>query len=85
MGNNTPTEKTEKELLLEYLDQILNTESSKLTGKIMKRFEILENRDMLKKEVKELIYEAFREMKDIFYAYGNGLETFKFEFKTREK
>ena len=73
---------SEKELLFQYLDEVLSTESSKLVGKVMKRYEIMTNLDMLKKETRELIYESFRELKDIFYAYEHGLKTWKIEFKT---
>lgn len=65
---------SQKELLFIYLDEVLSFESSKLVGKIMKRFEILNNPELLKKEIKELIYEEFRELRDIFFAYSKGLE-----------
>lgn len=89
---------TEKELLLKYLDEVIGLESSKLVGKSLKRFEILlpqeETYDdgkikvilpLVKKEIKELIYEAFREMKDIFYAYGKGLEMSQIRFITSKE
>ena len=72
MGNDKVL--SEKEQLLGYLDQVISAEFPKLVGKIMKRFEILDDKDHLKKEIKELIYEGSREMQDIFYAYSKGLE-----------
>jgi len=78
-------EPTEKEKLLTYLEQVLSFESSKLVGKLLKRFEIISNLDTLKKEAKELIYESFRDLKDIFEAYGKGLEASFFTFKHKEK
>lgn len=68
---------TEKEILLSFLDELLSLESSKLVGKTMKRFELFENRDVLRRDIKELIYESFRELKDIFNAYGRGIDTIK--------
>jgi len=81
-SNKVPTE---KEKLLSYLEQVLSFESSKLVGKLLKRFEIIANVDTLKKEAKELIYESFRDLKDIFEAYGKGLEVSFFTFKNKEK
>jgi tRNA G37 N-methylase Trm5 len=76
---------TQKEQLLTYLDQVIQLESSKLVGKLLKRFEIIGDIDILKKEAKELIYESFRDMRDIFEAYGKGLELTTFVFKSKEK
>jgi hypothetical protein len=44
---------------------ILDNEAKKLVGKVCKRFEVLENKDEIKKESKELIYEAFRDIQDM--------------------
>ena len=44
---------------------ILDQESKKLTGKTMKRFEISENKDAIKIQIKELQYEFFRDLYDI--------------------
>jgi hypothetical protein len=82
---------------LEYLDELLPIESSKLVGKTLKRLEILfpekENYDekkvnaiipILKRELKELIYEEFRNMEDIFLAYKKGLEVTHIKFISKE-
>lgn len=71
---------TEKEQLLSYLDTVLTKESAKLVGKMLKRIEILEDREYLKKEIKELVYEQMREIRDIFIAYSQGLEVSYFSF-----
>jgi len=76
---------TEKQQLLNYLDQVFAAEFPKLVGKIMKRFEILEDKEHLKKEIKELIYESSREMQDVFYAYSKGLEVSYFKFTNRKE
>jgi len=76
---------TEKQQLLTYLDQVFSAEFPKLVGKVMKRFEILEDKEYLKKEIKELIYESSREMQDIFYAYSKGLEVSYFKFTSKKE
>jgi hypothetical protein len=73
--------KTEKENLLSYLDEVLSFESAKLVGRSLKRIEILSDAENLKKEIRELIYESFRDIKDIFIAYGRGLEKSYFVIK----
>lgn len=75
------TSKSEKQLLLTYLDEVFQSESAKLVGKVMKRMELIQDRDILKKDVREVIYEQFREIRDIFYAYSSGIEMTKFIFK----
>ncbi len=83
------------EQLISYLDQIITLESAKLVGKTLKRVEIVfpksingdedPNVSFLKKEIRELIYESFRDMRDIFFAYGKGLEVSIFNLKTKSK
>lgn len=78
-------DKEVKDETLEYLESIISVESSKLVGKIMKRFEIIDNKDVLKKEIKELVYENSRELLDIVEAYSKGIESTYFIFKNKEK
>jgi len=91
-------EKSEKEQLLSYLEEILSFESSKLVGKCLKRWEIffpkdsnhldnntLQIHDILKRDLKELIYEFSRDLKDIFYAYSKGLEKSYFIIKKEKE
>jgi protein associated with RNAse G/E len=54
------------ELDLDLLKIIMNQESKKLVGTCMKRFEISDNKEEIKKQVKELIYESFRNLSDFF-------------------
>ena len=49
----------------EQLNQIISKESTKLVGTIMKRYEIIPDKDTLKAEIKELIYESLRNIRDI--------------------
>jgi hypothetical protein len=69
-----------KKKLLDYLDEIINFSSSRLVGKIMKRFDILDDRELLRRELKELVYEEYRSMKEIFKSYGDGIEMSFFHF-----
>ncbi len=67
----------------EYLLEVIEHESKSLVGKVCKRFEIIENKNTLKAEVKELIYEEFRHLRDLLLAGGRGLEQKVFKFKER--
>lgn len=48
---------------------ILDQEAKKLVGKICKRFEVSDDKEAIKRECKELIYEAYR---DTFDMLNNG-------------
>lgn len=50
---------------LELFKIILDQEAKKLTGKTMKRFELTNDKEEIKKQVKELQYEFFRDLYDI--------------------
>jgi hypothetical protein len=50
------------------LKSVLASEAQKIVGKSMKRFEISDNKDDIKKQVKELIYEWTRDLQDILKA-----------------
>lgn len=63
------------------LDFIIESTSKKLVGKAMKRFEIHDNVVVLKKEIRELLYEGLRDLKDLLIASGYGLDPTAFEFK----
>ena len=67
-----------------YLEKAFPFEASKLVGKVCKRFEIIEHHDTLKKEIKELIYESFRDIINLVDAYEKGVEKSYFNFKTKE-
>jgi hypothetical protein len=76
-----------------YLEELIGLQSSKLAGKSMKRFELftdnktnsIPNPDLLKKELKELVYETFRDFRDILIAHNYGLGINVMQFKTKEK
>ena len=62
------------EISQEYLEQALNTTASSLVGQVMKRFEILSDKEDIKSETKELIYEKFRELKSVLRAFSSGVK-----------
>jgi len=51
---------------LDLLNIIIDNEAKKLVGVCMKRFELSDNKEEIKKQCKELIYENFRNLKDFF-------------------
>lgn len=60
---------------------ILDQEAKKLVGKVCKRFEVLENKDEIKKDSKELIYEFSRDLYDLLV---NGTVLFTFNNEKKE-
>lgn len=63
-----------------YVEQAIDVCSRTLVGKVMKRFELFTDKQVLKKEIKELIYENYRSFKELIEAYNFGIE-----FKDRDK
>lgn len=69
----------------DYLKQVIDYVSSSLVGKMMKRFEVLEDKNAIKSSVKELTYEEFRNFMKILLAYKEGREFEAFQFKTHSQ
>ena len=68
----------------EYLKELLDYVGSATVGKIMKRHEILgKNGDAVKLATKELIYEGFRELRDLIIAHNKGRDITIFKFKNK--
>jgi hypothetical protein len=65
---------------VDFLDSLLAFQSKVLTGKILKRIEVLD-KDSLRKELRELLPEWCRELKYNLQSYSQGVESFEFEFK----
>jgi hypothetical protein len=76
---------TKKELRLteEYLAEVVDYIGRSLCGKILKKFEIVEDRRVLKSLVKESIYEELRTFRDILLAFDKGQEITVFKFKSK--
>ena len=54
----------------ETLNAIIDQEARKAVGIIMKRYEFIEDKEVLKKEIKEILYESFRNVRDIIRVTG---------------
>ena len=54
---------------LDLLKILLDQHAKRLVGRVMKRFEISEDKEEIKKQVKEIIYE---EMRDLVLFFTNG-------------
>ena len=65
----------------DYLKELIDYTGKALVGKILKRFEIIENRDIIKSDTKELVYEEFRMLRDLIIAHNRGLNITQFNFK----
>jgi hypothetical protein len=57
------------------LKNIINAEAAKTVGIIMKRYEIIEDKEILKKEIKEILYEAYRNLRDLLIACSKAKES----------
>ena len=68
---------------IEYLKEVIDYSGRSLVGKLLKRFEILEDRNALKSEARELIYEEMRKLGEILNAYEKVRVFTAFEFKTK--
>jgi len=61
----------------ETLNYIVDQEARKTVGIILKRYEFIEDKEVLKKEIKEILYEAFRNLRDMIRV--NGKESIRLE------
>lgn len=68
----------------EYLEELISHVGRSLCGKVMKRFEIIEDKNTLKNMIKETIYEEMRHFKDLLYSANAGFEMTQFIFKPKE-
>ena len=56
------------------LEDLLKYHSNKLVGKTLKRIEISDSKEVMKAQIKELIYEESRGLTDIILALNYGLK-----------
>jgi hypothetical protein len=54
----------------ETLNYIIDQEARKTVGIVLKRYELIEDKEVLKKEIKEILYEAFRNLRDMIRVSG---------------
>lgn len=69
--NNLPEKLT---IPTKALDELLNFHSSKTVGKVLKRLEISDNKEVIKTQIKEILYESHRDLRDLLIALNYGLE-----------
>ena len=69
----------------DYLAELIKYTSKSLVGKLLKRFEILHDNNMIKADSKELIYEEFRQLRDLIKAHNTGLNISIFNFKKKQE
>ncbi len=67
------------------LEEVLTFQAKALVGKVCKRFEILDSKEDIKREAKELIYESHRELQKLIEAYSKGLHITQFKFDNQRK
>lgn len=65
----------------DYLDELIKFHSAALVGKLMKRFELFDDKNIIKASVKELVYEAYRDFREILKAHSAGLDITQFHFQ----
>jgi hypothetical protein len=73
--------KKELKINIDHLEELIRMSSTTTVGEVMKRFESIEDKTILKIQVKELLYEQFRNFKTLLIAYGLGKESIKLEFR----
>ena len=61
---------TRLKLTEEKLNEIIDQEARKTVGIILNRYERIEDKKILKAEIKELMYEAFRNLRDMIRVTG---------------
>jgi len=66
---------------LDLLKILLDQHAKRLVGKVMKRFELSENKEEIKKQTKEIIYEEMRDLNEFF---TNGKMLIEFNRKEGE-
>ncbi len=67
-----------------YLQELIEQVSKRVVGKVLKRHDIFEVEKRVKDLTKELIYEGFREFRDLVIAHNEGLNISVFNFKTKK-
>jgi len=62
------------EISEDYLDELIDKSSKSLVGRIMKRFEIFEDKKIIKASIKELVYENYRTLKEYITTFDKGVK-----------
>jgi len=70
----------------DFLDRVIGDTSRSTVGKILKRVDLFSDKEVLKKDIKELIYEEYRGLKSLLEAHSDGLlNTRVVTFKSTEE
>ena len=67
-----------------YLDELIESNSKDLVGKLLKRLELSSNLPEIKLQQKNLVYEQYRGFKALLTAHQNGFEQSNWLFKKKE-
>jgi hypothetical protein len=68
---------------LNAFEDLLKFHSNKTVGKIMKRIEICDDKEVMKSQIKELLYEQYRDLGDLIFALNYGLSVTNFDLKPK--
>lgn len=67
----------------EYLGELIAECGKRTVGKLMKRHDLFGSNGPLKSVSKEIVYEGFREFRDLILAHNKGLNISIMQFKTK--
>ena len=67
-----------------YLDELIESNSKDLVGKLLKRLELSSNLPEIKLQQKNLVYEQYRSFKALLSAHQNGVEQSQWVFINRK-
>lgn len=76
------TKKQKIEIEANDLKEIIALCGNDTCGKILKRVDIIEDRESLKCCIRELVYEGYRNFKHMLKAYEKGAKVTHFKFKS---
>jgi predicted house-cleaning noncanonical NTP pyrophosphatase (MazG superfamily) len=54
----------------ESLNQIIDQEARKTVGHILNQYDLIEDKNLLKKEIKEILYQSYRNLRDMVRVVG---------------
>ena len=67
------------------LKNIFNSEVNKTVGKCMKRFELSENKEEIKRQTKEILYESYRDLRDLIIHCSNAKESIHLTLQNKKR
>lgn len=70
------------EISVKDLKELISECGNITCGQILKRIDILDDKESLKTCVKELVYEGYRNLKHMLKAYEKGAKVTHFKFKS---